>query len=241
MPRQSRLWSALAALAVIVTTPLASLAGAPPVPGPGPTDLPVLAGHVIVVTGTGSVEAVPDRATIALGIGVTRPTAQEAQDQSNGIMEQIVRRVLALGIPREKIQSSTVGLFPQRRPGGLEITGYEAINRVIVTVDDLSLTGRVVDVGVAAGATSVDSLQFGLRDPSPHRTRALRIAVQNAQATAAAIADAAGIGTFRLVRIEETGPFNAPRMGVAVPMGAATPVMPGMLSVTAEVRAMYAF
>ncbi len=238
--RQIRgLWGALIALTVLTMTPGPSLAQGGP--GPVPADLQIPAGRVIIVTGQGSVEATPDRATVSLGIEAVRSTAQDAQDRASGVMEQIVRHVAALGIPRERIQTAAVGLFPQRKPGESQITGYEAINRISITMDDLSLPGRVIDAAVAAGATSVDSLMFGLRDPSVYHSRALRLAVQSAQASATVIAAQAGLGPLHLVRIEEVGTTVHPRMTVAAPLAAATPISPGLLPLSVEVRALYTF
>ena len=244
MRRISALWGALLVLtvAVIAVVPRASQAAGDPVPGS--TEPPSGAGHLshlIIVMGQGSIEATPDRATVTLGIEVIRPTAQEAQERSSTVMEQIVSQVGQLGIPRERFQTVTVGLSPQRKEGDSQITGYEASNRITVTIDDLHLTGRVIDAGVAAGATSIDSLSFGLRDDSTYKSRALRIAVQSAQAAATVIAGQAGLGPLHLVRIEEVGTTVMPRMGVAAPMLAATPVSPGLLPVTAQVRAFYTF
>jgi uncharacterized protein len=214
----------------------------PPVPPPGP---PVAGERTIVVTGDGSVDATPDRATVALSVIVLRPTAQEAQQQSAATMAQVVSKIVAAGIPQTSIRTTTVSLYPQRRPdqgGPGPITGYQSFNRVIVTVDDISRVGQVIDAGVGAGANGVDSVNWSLRDATAYRTQALRIAVQNAQATANAIASAAGIGGLRLLRIEQVGAVVFPRQGIGVMEAApATPVLPGTMPVSVQVRAVYDF
>jgi uncharacterized protein YggE len=199
---------------------------------------------VIVVTGEGSVDAAPDQATVSLGVRVTGPTAQDAQNQSSAITERVIGRITALGIPGDKIRTTTVSLVPVRRPEAqsAEITGYEATNRIAVTLDDLRLPGRVIDAAVGAGANALDGLSFGLRDPSLYRIRALRMAVERAGAAAAAIASAAGVPDLHLVSIEEAGPVPVPRFSIAAPAGReATPVLPGTLTVAVQVRAVYAF
>lgn len=216
---------------------------APPSPAPGGP--PMMRERTIVVTGEGMVDATPDRATVALSVIVQRPTAREAQQQSAATMAQVVRAIVAAGIPQTAIRTSTVSLYPQHRPeaGGTgPIIGYQAVNRVIVTVDDITKAGQVIDAGVGAGADGVDSLNWSLRDATAARAQALRIAVQNAQATASAIASAAGVGNIRLVRIEQTTAVVYPRPGVAVMQAApATPVLPGTMPVDVQVRAVYAF
>ena len=241
MVRTALLWTLLGSFLLVVLAPPASLAQGGPIPQPGP--MPPMAGHVIVVTGRGSVEATPDEATVALGVQSVRPTAREAQDQSSAVMDQIVRQIVALGIPREKIHTTTIALYAQRKPGSdsEEITGYAATNRVTVTVDELRLVGRAIDASVAAGANTLDSLTFGVRDQSAYRAQAFKIAVQDAQATASAIASAAGISLFHLARIEEAGAMIGPRpLGVQA-AAVSTPVMPGTVPVEVQVRAVYEF
>jgi len=195
--------------------------------------------RVIVVNGQGSVDAAPDEATVGLGVETIRPTAQDAQTQSNTAMDKIVRQILALGISRDKIRTVAASLIPQRKSNAADITGYAAIDRITVTVDDLSLVGRVIDVSVAAGANAVNNLEFGVRSPQTYQDRALRLAMDNAKATAGSIAAQAGVSSIRLIRVEEMGENVVARMSVEAP--AATTVLPGTLSVNASVQATYAF
>jgi uncharacterized protein len=159
-------------------------------------------------------------------------------------MAQVVRAIVTAGIPETAIRTSTVSLYPQHRPdagGAGPIIGYQAMNRVVVTVDDISRVGQVIDAGVGAGADGVDSLNWSLRDATAARAQALRLAVQNAQATASTIASAAGVGSIRLVRIEQTSAVVYPRPAVMMQAAPATPVLPGTMPVDVQVRAVYAF
>lgn len=210
-----------------------------PVPPPG-----AARERTIVVTGSGSVDATPDRAVVGLSVIVQRPTAQEAQQQNAATMAQVVRQIVSAGVPQTNIRTATVSLYPQHRPdsGGTgPIIGYQAVNRVLVTVDDISRVGQVIDAGVGAGANGVDGVAWTLRDASSYRTQALRLAVQNAQATANAIASAAGVGGLRLLRIEQAGAVIAPRAVGVMQTATVTAVLPGTMPVNAEVRAVYAF
>jgi uncharacterized protein len=235
----------LSSLLLLSLLPAVTVAqGTRPFPVPRPASS-VEGSRLITVNGQGTVETTPDQATIMLGIQVTRPTAQDALDQANMVMDQIVRQIMALGIPREQIHTANVSLYFLRRPspGITEPSGYQASNNVVVTVDDLKLVGRAIDKAVAAGANSVEGLTFGVRDSSTYRARALRLAVQNAHATASALASAAGVSNLRVVRIDETGQFLVPRIGIAAPMQAApsTPIMPGTLPLTVQIQVVYAF
>ncbi|HKX18343.1 MAG TPA: SIMPL domain-containing protein [bacterium] len=214
-------------------------------PNPVPGRPPAIRERTVVVTGDGSVDATPDRASVALSVIVQRPTAHEAQQQNAATMAQVVRAIVGAGIPQTAIRTTSVSLYPQRRPdsgGAGPIVGYQFVNRVVVTVDDISRVGQVIDAGVGAGANGVDSVEWELRDATAYRAQALRLAVQNAQATASTIASAAGVSGLRLIRIEQAGAVVGPRLAVGVMQAApATPVLPGTMPVNAEVRAVFAF
>lgn len=234
--------AALVALLILIGTP----AGAAPASAPFPTpdgSSAFLPGQAIVVSGRGVAEAAPDRALVTVGTQVTRPTAQEAQGLAGATMMQVLKQVTALGIPRERIQTVEINLYPQRRPPSGDISGYQAVQRAVVTVDDLGLVGRVIDAAVASGANLLNGVSFTLKDPAAYRTRAFTAAVQDARSTANALAAAAGVTIMRVVRIEEMGAAvpiaRGPMMQAAPEMS--TPVLPGTLSVSVQIRAVFAF
>src|SRR2546429_4422801 len=201
----------------------------------------MLPDQTIVVNGLGTVEATPDRATITVGSQITRPTANDAQDRASRTMTQILNQITAVGIPRDRIRTIEINLYPQRRDSG-EISGYQAVQRVMVTLDDLALVGRVLDAAVTGGANMLDGVTFTLRDPAASRTRALAAAIQDARSAANALATAAGLAAPRLVRIEEAGGgVPPPAAGIAAPSMAATSVLPGTLTVSGQIRAIFAF
>ena len=217
------------------TTPAGAQA---PLPGTISTS-PALA-HTVVVMGQGTTEAAPDQALITVGAQVTRATAQDAQAQASAVMNRVVQQIVALGVPRERLQTVEISLSPQHQPNSDQISGYSAVQRVRALVDDLNLVGRVLDAAVSAGANLLDGVSFALRDPAPIRARALAAAVQDARATANALAGAAGVSNLRLVRLEEVGPGQPLRAAFqAAPQ--AVPVLGGTLSINEQVRAVFAF
>jgi uncharacterized protein YggE len=229
--------AALIVAAVLASRPLA----AAPVPSPLPGFAGAEGRQTIAVIGHGTVEAAPDRAVVTLGVQETRPTAQESQERVNAAMTQVLARLTGLAIPRDRIRTIEINLLPQHRNDG-SISGYQAVQRISVTVDDLTLVGRVFDAAVAAGANLLDGVSFTLRDPSAYRSRALAMAVQDARNTANALAGAAGVSISRVLRIEEAGAqLPQPRSIAFAAPATPTPVLPGTLSVTVEARVVYGF
>ena len=240
MGRKETAAAALLAVWLLAGNPTGSAPASAQAPTPSTiAALPAL-GHTVVVIGQGTIEAVPDQALITVGAQVTRATAQEAQALASAVMNRVVQQIIALGIPRERLQTVEISLLPQHQPNSNQISGYSAVQRMRATVDDLNLVGRVLDAAVGAGANLMDGVSFALRDPAATRARALAAAVQDARATANALAGAAGISNLRLVRLEEVG-SGQPLRAVFQAAPQATPVLGGTLSINEQVRAVFAF
>ena len=99
---------------------------------------------IISVSGEGTVEAQPDRATISVGV-VTRDKNPSAVQAANAkAASSVINSIVALGIERRQISTGNYNFNPVYRHtdnGKRILDGYEATNSVTVIVDDLSLVG----------------------------------------------------------------------------------------------------
>src|SRR5438874_11673201 len=100
---------------------------------------------VLVVTGTAQVFAMPDQATVRLGIVRQSTNAQAAQDQANTIAQEILSTIGKLGVPPNQIQTAKLVLSPVYAPRNVDsrdvprIAAYNATNTVSVRIENLSL------------------------------------------------------------------------------------------------------
>lgn len=203
----------------------------------------------LTVTGNGEVRAVPDFATVQLGVTRQEETARPAQEQANAVMQRIITAVTGLGVPREKIQTSQLTLHPvhsnllTNERGELRIVGYRATNTVSVRLEKLSLIAPVIDAGLGAGANQLEGVSFGVKDDLPLRQRALSEAVREARAKATAISNALGVQITGVQEVTEGGvsfrPLVLGRQAMAMEAGAATPVSPGQITLNATVTIRY--
>lgn len=210
--------------------------------------------RTIHVSATAEVRRAPDRAVVALAVETPAPTAAEASRQNAERMRAVIEAVRRLGIDRNRIQTRRIELMPRyermdRGPERVEpreprIVGYIAVNQVVVTVDDITLVGPVVDAGVGAGANRVSGIHFELRDPEAAHHEALRMAVEKARREAQVIADALGEPLGPALNVTTSGyyPPRPPPMPMgdmrmeAVRAAPAPPVVPGELDVRASVN-----
>ena len=201
---------------------------------------------IISVTGEGTVEAQPDRATISVGV-VTREKNPSAVQAANArAATSVINSIVALGIERRDISTGNYNFNPTYRHldnGRSEIDGYEATNSVTIVVDDLNLVGKIIDAALSHGANRVDSLNFGLRNKNAYQDEALRLAILDAKRKAEVAASALGksIIGVRAVSINRSS-VEAPRnykMARAVTEDVAefqTPIESGTLTCSASVH-----
>jgi uncharacterized protein len=208
--------------------------------------------HTISVSGTGTVTLQPDTADLNLGVQVNRTTVKAAQHDSAAAMTKVIAALKALGIDPKDIQTSNLSLQPtydyQTGNNPPRITGYQMSNSVSVTLRDLSKLGDAIDNSLAAGATSLDSVNFRVNDETAAESQARQAAMADAKAKADTLASAAGISIGGVASINETStPISVPitynaAAGVASAPDAAkiaTPVQTGTNDVTITVNVVY--
>lgn len=171
-------------------------------------------GPQITVTGEGRAAAVPDMATVTLGVTAQDADAGAAMAETNRVAGAILDRLEGMGIEARDRQTSDLGLQPvwsnYRDDRAQEITGYEASNRLTVRVRDLAQLGDVLGAVTEDGANRLSGLSFGLQDPDPVEEEARRDAVADAMQRARVLAEAAGVTLGPVLSISESGGGYAP-------------------------------
>ncbi len=200
----------------------------------------------ILVTGTGEVDAVPDMATLTLGVDLQAQTAAEASGEAAERMADILEVLEDAGVAPEDIQTTGLSLRPVYEPRRTDLEraprllGFAAENTLTVTVRALDGLGTLLDEVIDEGANSFRGVQFGLQDATLAEEDARRDAVADALATATLMAEAAGAerGPILTMR-EEGGGIPRPQMAARVASEAAVPVAPGSLTVRAQVTVIF--
>jgi uncharacterized protein len=194
--------------------------------------------RTLTVTGTGSVDVVPDRASFGFTAETRAKTASQAIDQNGAIATKVVDAVRGKGVARPDIQTSQVSLQPQTSDDGRTVLGYLASTTVSVTVRHLDDVGGIVDGAVAAGATGVSGPNLLPPDQDSLYETALKHAVDQARSKARALAGAAGVPLGDVRSIVEGG--GAVPLPSPVDAKASAPIEPGTVSITASVSVTFA-
>jgi len=231
-----------AALAVAVVTAAAQIAFAEPLAAAA-----AFQATTLNLTASGEVMAAPDKATIALGVQTEGASAAQALAANAEQMTRVMAALKRAGIAERDIQTAQLNVNPKYayEPNvPPKLTGYEASNQVAITVRDLKRLGATVDAAVSAGATNVNSIAFGLVDPTAAEDAARLEAVKALQAKAELYAKAVGHPIVRLVSLSEGAAFSPPTplqevMVTGAKRMAATPVAVGEMQVRIQVTGVY--
>ncbi len=241
-------WIAIVAVGALVVGLLAGPALAAVVNPPAYPSAPTAASdqppeHTLSVSGSGKVTVTPDLATIQLGVSIERPTAKAARQDAAAAMTRVVEAIRKLGIEDKDVATANVSLGPvYNYPNNAspKVRGYQLQNTVTVTVRNLDQLGDVLDDGVTAGATTVDSISFDVADRAAAEAQAREAAVTDAKAKADTLANGLGVRITGVASVSEqvSTPVWYGRnvtLGAVAAEDAATPVMPGSTDVTISV------
>lgn len=200
-----------------------------------------LAQGTMTVQGVGSVKVDANRAGISLGVREVAEEVMTAQSRVNERIAAIVDALKAMGLADDAITTNGLGIYPNYNyDAGETISGYTAYNNIYVTVTDVNNTGAYIDAAFAAGANSLDYVEFSAADTEKAAAQALTLAVESARAKAQVIADAAGVKLGGILEIRDgsdsayEGALYA-RNAVESDAGAGTSVMASKQTVSAAV------
>jgi uncharacterized protein YggE len=198
----------------------------------------------IVTSGHAVLRRAPDVAFVVVAVESRSKNPKDAQQQNAATMTAVQQRLTQAGIAKDAVRTQAYDVQPEFDfvDGRRVPRGYLVRNAIEVRVDPVDRTGDVIDTAVQAGATSIGSVRFDLKDRAGAEREALRLAVVDARGRADAVAAGAGRAVDRVLRIEDsrTGPPDLPRP-IAMPMARAgdaqiaTPLEAGTLEVRAQV------
>lgn len=207
---------------------------------------------MLTLTGTATLQARPDFASVSIGVASKAPTTAAALDATSAAAGRILASAGAFGIEPRDLQTSYVSLQPAfrnvRESGGSSEQrpdGYTASNTVTIRIRDLGKLGEFLRTVVDGGANRIDGVEFELAEPAKLQRQVLAAAVRDAREQAAVIAEAAGVklGRIEEIRFGADRPYSAARRSRAVAAAAPAPAVPieaGSLDVSAEVQVVFA-
>jgi len=197
----------------------------------------------IQVVGNAQISVAPDMATFSFSIEEQGMVIADLKGSIDGKSAALVSLCKRIGIAANDITASEVSIRPQYSHQTKALLGYDVSRVIKVTLKQLTQYTALVNGAIAAGITTIQSINLDTKDRDALENKALGSAVDNARLKAGIIASRAHVELGRVVSVKENGgrfeigtyrlngtPVNTVSQGV---------FEPGEISVTASVAITY--
>ena len=209
------------------------------------------------VSGTSTLTVDPNKAEIYVKVVTLEKTAQEAKNKNSQISSNVVKALKKEGVKDKDIETSQFSIYPRYeyeevteanlRKSNQILVGYEVVNVLKVTTQDLEKAGRLIDAAVDAGSNDIERVTFGLTKEREKdiKQQAMVLASNDAKEKAVALATNLDVSLLKPISISESSFYYQPfefrggLMEKAVPAAAETFINPQKLDVSASVQLVY--
>ncbi|ELN8034242.1 oxidative stress defense protein [Salmonella enterica] len=161
-------------------------------------------GPHIVTSGTASVDAVPDIATLAIEVNVAAKDAVTAKKQADERVAQYLSFLEQNQIAKKDISAANLRTQPDYdyQNGKSILKGYRAVRTVEVTLRQLDKLNSLLDGALKAGLNEIRSVSLGVAQPDAYKDKARKAAIDDAihQAQALAVGFNSKLGPVYSVR-----------------------------------------
>ena len=202
------------------------------------------------VNGHGQVDLPPDIAYVTIGVHTEATDVSQAVSDNANQVAAVMAALSQAGIAAEDMQTSNFSVYTMDNYDPLTglVNGkkYSVDNTVNVTARDLAGLGSLLDQAVSAGANSIWGVTFDLEDKETAQAQARDLAVDDAKAEAQALASAVGVSLGDIISVNYTSsnynyyPYYGMGGGGGGEAGAATSIVPGQITISADVYVTYA-
>lgn len=200
----------------------------------------------ITVSGSAAVNLEADCVSAVLGVNLSGTDLTALQGQANATMDAVCAALIEVGLEEKNISTNSIYISPDYYNSDGRSQGYTIDNSLTIQTDEIDKLGAYIDAAFAAGANTLNSINFSAKDDSAARKLALENAVKDAAAKAEIIAAAAGHTLGEIEEIIESGVYSYARSSYdgwnyAVTEGAAagTTVRAAQVVVNASIQITY--
>lgn len=160
----------------------------------------------ITISGEGRVTAIPDIATISIGVTTEKKEVADAQKENTEKINKIVRELKELEIDDKDIKTSSYNIYPKYdySEGGGRLVGYVVDQQLTIKIRNLEIVGKILGKVAELGANQIGGLQFTIDDQETLKQEAREKALANARGKAEALAKISGVKLGKIVSFSES-------------------------------------
>ncbi|MDD3520201.1 MAG: SIMPL domain-containing protein [Actinomycetota bacterium] len=209
----------------------------------------------IVVSSESVLKTVPNLVNIIVAVITEKPSSAESVNENTIAAQGVISAISNLGISDIKIETQGFNLNPlynyvENMPPS--IYAYRTVSSLKITTESLEKIGDIIAIAIESGANEISSINYDLSESLKKETksRALSIAVKDADLKAEAIAEAMAADIVEIFSVNEKGTsFTNPvyymkkeGYGEAMAADVASPeILPQEIEVRSEVEVVYIF
>ena len=155
--------------------------------------------NTLFVTGTANAKVKPDKVILSLGVQTTNKTANAHLVANSKIMNKVINALKAAGLKDNETSTSSFSIFPNYNYSQSlilgKITGFTVSNSIQIQSTNIKNISKWIDTAIAAGANTVNNVDFTLSDKRLEETKnsLIKQAIDNARTKADIAASALGL------------------------------------------------
>lgn len=161
--------------------------------------------RIVKVEGSASISAKPDVAYINIGVETLNKDVEKAQIENAGKINKVIEAITKVGVVKDDITTTNYNIRQSYDYSYSKrvFEGYKVSNDIRVKVKDTELAGKVIKVAVDAGTNKIRGISFDIEDKTKLYNKALKMAINNAEAKAKALMEEFGDAPNRPYRVIE--------------------------------------
>ena len=137
------------------------------------------ASNTLSLTGTATTIVKPDKVTVSLGLETTNKTANAALAANSKIMNHVIDALKATGIKDNETSTSSFSISPNYNysqqqsssAASRRIIEFTVSNTIQIQSTNINNTSKWIDTAIAAGANTVNRVDFALSDKKLEETK----------------------------------------------------------------------
>lgn len=169
-----------------------------------------LGGETVVVTGESEIKQKNEVASFSAGVNVIKEQKEEAVDEVNKKINELITSLKEFGIPEEDLKTQNMSVYQQQEQpiylssGNPSKTGQWVVNNTIeITLRDVERTQELMDLLNKSGANNIYGPSFRIEESNETEKSLFDSAVVDAREKAEIIAKASGRRLGKIINVIE--------------------------------------
>ncbi|MGM0480979.1 MAG: SIMPL domain-containing protein [Pseudomonadota bacterium] len=197
------------------------------------------ASNTIKVTGSASVKAVPDQASISFTVEQTGQKLNSLKTQVDQVSRKLIDILVEKQVKKTNIRSYQLQVYPryQNNDGKAQHKDFVVRRNIEVTLTSLNNYDQIIDLALAQGVSRINRIQFQVSEQHSLYQKALQLAFYDAKEKAQRLAQTAQLRLGSALHIEEQSRSQAAGFQIAeMSARSNSPSLPGEQQIEARIE-----